>query len=224
MGMKEVLLQDVSKSYVTGGNRLEVLKKVNLEVEKGEFVTIYGPSGAGKTTIMNIIGGLDHFDEGKVIVNQEDISHLSDKKLSEYRRRHVGYIFQMFNLIPVLTVYENIVYPLLLDKAQIDAGYIGGLMEELGIMEKRDSFPNELSGGQQQRVAIARALANDPDVILADEPTGNLDEKTGDAVLQTLLSGVRKYGRTLIMITHNQEIARLADKVYQIKDAGLYEV
>lgn len=138
--MKEVLLQDVSKSYVTGGNRLEVLKKVNLEVEKGEFVTIYGPSGAGKTTIMNIIGGLDHFDEGKVIVNQEDISHLSDKKLSEYRRRHVGYIFQMFNLIPVLTVYENIVYPLLLDKAQIDAGYIGGLMEELGIMEKRDSF------------------------------------------------------------------------------------
>ncbi len=222
--MKEVLLQDVSKSYVTGGNRLEVLKKVNLEVEKGEFVTIYGPSGAGKTTIMNIIGGLDHFDEGKVIVNQEDISHLSDKKLSEYRRRHVGYIFQMFNLIPVLTVYENIVYPLLLDKAQIDAGYIGGLMEELGIMEKRDSFPNELSGGQQQRVAIARALANDPDVILADEPTGNLDEKTGDAVLQTLLSGVRKYGRTLIMITHNQEIARLADKVYQIKDAGLYEV
>lgn len=222
--MKEVLLQDVSKSYVTGGNRLEVLKKVNLEVEKGEFVTIYGPSGAGKTTIMNIIGGLDHFDEGKVIVNQEDISHLSDKKLSEYRRRHVGYIFQMFNLIPVLTVYENIVYPLLLDKAQIDAGYIGGLMEELGIMEKRDSFPNELSGGQQQRVAIARALANDPDVILADEPTGNLDEKTGDAVLQTLLSGVRKYGRTLIMITHNQEIATLADKVYQIKDAGLYEV
>lgn len=222
--MKEVLLQDVSKSYVTGGNRLEVLKKVNLEVEKGEFVTIYGPSGAGKTTIMNIIGGLDHFDEGKVIVNQEDISHLSDKKLSEYRRRHVGYIFQMFNLIPVLTVYENIVYPLLLDKAQIDAGYIGGLMEELGIMEKRDSFPNELSGGQQQRVAIARALANNPDVILADEPTGNLDEKTGDAVLQTLLSGVRKYGRTLIMITHNQEIARLADKVYQIKDAGLYEV
>lgn len=222
--MKEVILKGVSKSYMTGGNRLEVLKKVNMEVEKGEFVTIYGPSGAGKTTIMNIIGGLDDFDEGKVIVDQEDISNLSDKKLSEYRRKHVGYIFQMFNLIPVLTVYENIVYPLLLDKSHINDAYIEELMTDLGIIEKRDSFPNELSGGQQQRVAIARALANDPDVILADEPTGNLDGKTGDAVLKTLLSGVRKYGRTLIMITHNQEIARLSDRVYQIKDAELYEI
>lgn len=222
--MKEVILKGVSKSYVTGGNRLEVLKKVNMEVEKGEFVTIYGPSGAGKTTIMNIIGGLDDFDEGKVIVDQEDISNLSDKKLSEYRRKHVGYIFQMFNLIPVLTVYENIVYPLLLDKSHINDAYIEELMTDLGIIEKRDSFPNELSGGQQQRVAIARALANDPDVILADEPTGNLDGKTGNAVLETLLSGVRKYGRTLIMITHNQEIARLSDRVYKIKDAELYEI
>lgn len=221
--MKEVILKDVSKSYLTGGNKLEVLKGVNLEIEKGEFVTVYGPSGSGKTTLLNIIGGLDDFDGGEVMVGNEDISNLSDHRLSEYRRRHVGYIFQMFNLIPVLTAYENIVYPLVLDKAEINRSYIEELMNDLGIIEKKDAFPNELSGGQQQRVAIARALANDPDIILADEPTGNLDSDTGRDVLEVLMNGVRKYGRTLLMITHNEEIAKMADRIVHIRDGIISE-
>lgn len=222
--MKEVILENVSKSYGTGVKKQEVLKGVNLEVETGEFVTIYGPSGAGKTTIMNIVGGLDDFDAGEVIVNGENISNLSETKLARYRRRHVGYIFQMFHLIPVLTVYENIVYPLLLDKSKIDDEYVEELMKDLGILEKRSAFPNELSGGQQQRVAIARALVNQPNVILADEPTGNLDEKTGNAVIDLLLSRVKKYHRTLILITHNMEIARRSDRIYQLREGKLYEI
>lgn len=222
--MKEVILRNVSKSYMTGQRKQEVLKGINLEVECGEFITIYGPSGAGKTTIMNIIGGLDDFEQGEVIVDGENISNLSESKLAQYRRRHVGYIFQMFHLIPVLTVYENIIYPLLLDKCKINYKYVEELMSDLGILEKQNAFPNELSGGQQQRVAIARALVNQPNVILADEPTGNLDEKTGNAVMNMLLSGVSKYHRTLIMITHNLEIARRSDRVYQLKEGKLHEI
>ena len=216
--MKEVILKNVSKTYGTGVKKQEVLKGVNLEVETGEFVTIYGPSGAGKTTIMNIVGGLDDFDAGEVIVNGENISSLSETKLARYRRRHVGYIFQMFHLIPVLTVYENIVYPLQLDKCKIDDEYVEELMKDLGILEKRSAFPNELSGGQQQRVAIARALVNQPNVILADEPTGNLDSRMGAEVMALLHELNRADGRTIVMVTHNEEQASKTDRVIHFLD------
>ena len=219
--MSEVILKNVSKSYMTGVKKQEVLKGVDLEVETGGFVTIYGPSGAGKTTIMNIVGGLDDFDEGKVIINGEDISNLSETKLARYRRRHVGYIFQMFHLIPVLTVYENIVYPLLLDKSKVDDEYVEELMKDLGIFEKRNAFPNELSGGQQQRVAIARALAAKPAILLADEPTGNLDSKTSQDVLGLLKVTSKRFHQTIVMITHNEEIAQMADRILQIEDGKI---
>ena len=221
--MSEVILKNVSKSYVTGVKKQEVLKGVNLEVETGEFVTIYGPSGAGKTTIMNIVGGLDDFDAGEVIVNGENISNLSETKLARYRRRHVGYIFQMFHLIPVLTVYENIVYPLQLDKCKIDDEYVEELMKDLGILEKRSAFPNELSGGQQQRAAIARALAAKPAIILADEPTGNLDSQTSREVIGLLQHTGRQFHQTIVMITHDEEIAQLADRTIRIEDGKITE-
>lgn len=220
--MKEVILKNVSKSYVTGVKKQEVLKGVNLEVETGEFVTIYGPSGAGKTTIMNIVGGLDDFDAGEVIVNGENISSLSETKLARYRRRHVGYIFQMFHLIPVLTVYENIVYPLQLDKCKIDDEYVEELMKDLGILEKRSAFPNELSGGQQQRVAIARAIAAEPPVILADEPTGNLDSASTKEIME-ILKSLHEAGRSVILITHDNDIADQAKRVVRILDGKIVE-
>ena len=219
--MKEVILENVSKSYVTGVKKQEVLKGVDLEVETGEFVTIYGPSGAGKTTIMNIVGGLDDFDAGEVIVNGENISNLSETKLARYRRRHVGYIFQMFHLIPVLTVYENIVYPLLLDKCKVDDEYVEELMKDLGILEKRSAFPNELSGGQQQRVAIGRALIYQPAILLADEPTGNLDRKNTEEIISLLKLSNRQYKQTILLITHDESVALEADRIIKIEDGKI---
>ena len=177
-----------------------------------------GKSGSGKSTLMNLIGGLDTPDSGEIYIEGKLLQERTDKELSKYRRSTIGFVFQSFNLIPVLSVWENIVLPIKLDHQKVDEAYVNELLGMLEIEEKRDAFPMTLSGGQQQRVAIARALANKPKIILADEPTGNLDSETGDRVLELLLSGVKKYGQTLLMITHNQEIAKMADRVIYMKD------
>lgn len=210
------------KYYMTGMEKTEVLKHISFSVEEGEFLAILGPSGSGKSTLLNMIGGLDNLDEGEIIVDGFSYQKQDDLVLSEYRRKKLGFVFQSFNLLPVLSVYENIVMPVVLDNKTIDTAYIHEIMESLGILEKENSFPNQLSGGQQQRVAIARALANRPKIILADEPTGNLDTNTGKDVLELLMKGIKKYGQTLIMITHNEEIAKMADKIIRIENGEIH--
>ncbi len=208
----------LKKIYGEGENKVNALKGVNLEVEKGEFVAIVGTSGSGKSTLLHMLGGLDRPTEGKVIVEQKDISKLKDEKLTIFRRRKIGFIFQAYNLVPVLNVYENIVLSMELDGAKIDKDFVEEIISTLGLSEKKESLPNQLSGGQQQRVAIARALAFRPAIILADEPTGNLDSKTGQDVLSLLKISAEKYSQTIVMITHNDEIAQLADRIIRIED------
>ena len=211
-------LKDIKKSFPEGEGRNQVLKGINLEIGEKESIAILGKSGSGKSTLMNLIGGLDTPDSGEIYIEGKLLQERTDKELSKYRRSTIGFVFQSFNLIPVLSVWENIVLPIKLDHQKVDEAYVNELLGMLEIEEKRDAFPMTLSGGQQQRVAIARALANKPKIILADEPTGNLDSETGDRVLELLLSGVKKYGQTLLMITHNQEIAKMADRVIYMKD------
>ncbi|WP_343347081.1 ABC transporter ATP-binding protein [Terrisporobacter petrolearius] len=218
-----VILETINlgKIYGKKQTKVDALKDVNLKINKGEFVAIVGPSGSGKSTFLHLIGGLERPSNGTIKVDNKDICCLSDGELAKYRREKVGFVFQQYNLIPVLNVKENIELPLKLDKQKIDKDYIEDLMKLLGIEERKDHLPNQLSGGQQQRVAIARALAAKPSIILADEPTGNLDSKTTDEVMDLLKKSIKKYNQTLIMITHNNEISKKADRIISIIDGKL---
>lgn len=213
-----IALENINKFYGEKENRQHVLKNINLQINEGEFVSVIGQSGSGKTTLMNIIGGLDTADSGKILVNGSDYSNCNDKILSMYRRKILGIVFQKFNLIPSLSVYENIAMPIILDNEKVDDNHIDELLHILGISEKKNEFPDKLSGGQQQRVAIARAMANRPKVILADEPTGSLDKKNGEDVLECFLNAVKQYSATLIMVTHNDELADMADRKIVLED------
>lgn len=221
--MRLLEVKNVNKFYMDGEKPFQVLKNVNLMVDQGEFLAIVGPSGSGKSTLLNIIGGLDRYDSGQVFIEEKEYRNCRDREMSEFRRQKIGFIFQNFNLISVLNVYENIIFPIQLDGKKEDEGYIKSLLNELGILDKMKAYPAKLSGGQQQRVAIARALANDPSIILADEPTGSLDSDSGNAVLDLLCTNVKKNGKTLIIITHNMEIAQKADRIVYMKDGELYE-
>ena len=211
----------LKKIYGSGENAVHALDGVNLSVEKGEFVAIVGTSGSGKSTLLHMLGGLDRPTDGKVIVDGKDISALNDEALTIFRRRKIGFVFQAYNLVPVLNVYENIVMPIELDGAKIDNGFVEQIVHTLGLDERLDALPNQLSGGQQQRVAIARALASAPAIILADEPTGNLDSKTSHDVLSLLKVTSQKFAQTILMITHNEEIAQMADRIIRIEDGHI---
>ena len=214
----------LSKIYGSGENQVVALDKANLTIAPGDFISIIGPSGSGKSTLLHLLSGLDHPTSGSLTYDGQEIYTLSDKELSAFRRRQMGFIFQQFNLLPVLTARENILMPLLLDKKQPDEGYLDQLAELLGLRERLDHLPHELSGGQQQRVAIARALIAQPEVIFADEPTGNLDSKSGGEVME-LLKGIReRMGKTLVIITHDNRIAAAADRQLTIMDGVLAEV
>ena len=214
----------LSKIYGSGENQVVALDKANLTIAPGDFISIIGPSGSGKSTLLHLLSGLDHPTSGSLTYDGQEIYTLSDKELSAFRRRQIGFVFQQFNLLPVLTARENILMPLLLDKKQPDEGYLNQLAELLGLRERLDHLPHELSGGQQQRVAIARALIAQPEVIFADEPTGNLDSKSGGEVME-LLKGIReRMGKTLVIITHDNRIAAAADRQLTIMDGVLSEV
>ena len=214
----------LSKIYGSGENQVVALDKANLTIAPGDFISIIGPSGSGKSTLLHLLSGLDHPTSGSLTYDGQEIYTLPDKELSAFRRRLMGFIFQQFNLLPVLTARENILMPLLLDKKQPDEGYLNQLAELLGLRERLDHLPHELSGGQQQRVAIARALIAQPEVIFADEPTGNLDSRSGGEVME-LLKGIReRMGKTLVIITHDNRIAAAADRQLTIMDGVLSEV
>ncbi|AFS79574.1 ABC transporter ATP-binding protein [Gottschalkia acidurici 9a] len=219
--MKILETKSLSKHYKNGDNVLKAIDNANLSVEEGEFVAIVGTSGSGKTTLLHLMGGLDRPTEGKVFIDERDIYSMNDENLSIFRRRKVGFVFQSYNLIPVLSVWENITLPIELDNKDIDKQFIKELMETLNIYDKKDYFPNQLSGGQQQRVAIARALATRPAIILADEPTGNLDSKTSLEVLNLLKHSVKKYHQTLVIITHDEKLAQMADRIVRIEDGAI---
>lgn len=208
----------LTKVYGAGENQVHALAGVDISIEKGEFIAIVGTSGSGKSTLLHMLGGLDRPTAGKVFVDGKDIFSLKDEALTIFRRRKIGFVFQSFNLVPVLNVYENIVLPIQLDGGEIDEVYIDKIVKILGIEHRLDSLPNQLSGGQQQRVAIARSLASGPAIILADEPTGNLDSKTSQDVLSLLKVTCQKFSQTIVMITHNEEIAQMADRIIRIED------
>ncbi len=216
--MKILETQNLKKIYGTGDTAVHALDGINLTVENGEFVSIVGTSGSGKSTLLHMLGGLDRPTDGKVIVDGNDIFKLKDEALTIFRRRKIGFVFQSYNLVPMLSVYENIVLPIQLDGSKVDDEYINQVIETLGLSQKLQSLPNQLSGGQQQRVAIARAIASKPAIILADEPTGNLDTKTSQDVLSLLKITSQKFSQTIVMITHNEEIAQLADRIIRIED------
>lgn len=213
--------RDLKKQYGTGETAVHALAGVNLSVENGEFVAVVGTSGSGKSTLLHMLGGLDRATSGKVYVDGKDIFALKDEELTIFRRRKIGFVFQAFNLVPVLSVYENIVLPLQLDGKTVDNAFIGDIAEALGLKEKLNVLPNQLSGGQQQRVAIARALATKPAILLADEPTGNLDSRTSQDVMGLLKTTSTKFSQTIVMITHNEEIAQLADRIIRIEDGRI---
>ena len=221
--MKILQASNLTKIYGYGENEVHALDGVNFSVEKGEFVAIVGTSGSGKSTLLHMLGGLDRPTGGSVEVDGKEIFSLKDEELTIFRRRKIGFVFQNYNLVPVLNVYENIVLPVQLDGKTPDASYIDSIIETLGLERKLENLPNNLSGGQQQRVAIARALASKPAIILADEPTGNLDSKTSQDVLGLLKVTSQKYGQTIVMITHNEEIAQLADRIIRIEDGKIVE-
>ena len=216
--MEILKVENLDKSYGKGEAKVDALKNINLSINKGEFVAIVGPSGSGKSTLLHLIGGVDKPTSGKVYINNVDIYSLKEKDLSIFRRRNVGLIYQFYNLIPVLSAKENILLPAELDNRKIDKEYLDDLLRTLGLKERENHLPNELSGGQQQRTSIGRALINRPAVILADEPTGNLDSKNSKEVLELLKLSVKKYNQTLIMITHDLNIALQADRVITIED------
>lgn len=215
--------ENLRKTYGSGESEVHALDDVNIEVEQGEFISIVGTSGSGKSTLLHMLGGLDRPDYGNVYVDGKDIFSLGDEELTIFRRRKIGFVFQNYNLVPSLNVYENIVLPVQLDGREPDKEYIDSIIETLGLFEKLENFPNTLSGGQQQRVAIARALASKPAIILADEPTGNLDSRTSQDVLGLLKVTSAKYSQTIVMITHNEEIAQLADRIIRIEDGKIVE-
>ena len=210
--------QGLTKIYGSGETAVHALRGVDLAVENGEFVAIVGTSGSGKSTLLHMLGGLDRPTAGKVLVDGQDIFALKDEALTIFRRRRVGFVFQSYNLVPMLSVYENIVLPIQLDGAKVDEDYVSEVIRTLGLSDRLHSLPNQLSGGQQQRVAIARALATKPAIVLADEPTGNLDSKTSQDVLGLMKVTSQRFGQTMVMITHNEEIAQLADRVVRVED------
>lgn len=208
-------IKGIRKSFGTGDSRVDVLKGLNLEIEKGEFCVLLGPSGSGKSTLLNIIGGIDVADEGSIIIEGEQLEDMTEKNLSLYRRKHLGYIFQMYNLIPNLTVRENIEVGAYLSDRSLD---VDELMRTLEIYEHRNKLPNQISGGQQQRTAIGRAIVKNPDILLCDEPTGALDYRTSKEILKLIETVNRKYGNTIIMVTHNDAIKDMADRVVKLRD------
>lgn len=211
----------LKKIYGAGAAQVRALDGVNLKVEEGEFVSIVGTSGSGKSTLLHMLGGLDRPTEGEVAVQGKNIFSLRDDQLTIFRRRKIGFVFQAYNLIPVLNVFENIVLPIELDGNRVDKSYVDQVVRMLGLEDKLYSLPNQLSGGQQQRVAIARALATKPAILLADEPTGNLDSKTSQDVLSLMRITGERFGQTIVMITHNEEIAQLADRIVRIEDGKI---
>ena len=213
--------RDLKKYYGKGDTLVKALDGVNLTVADGEFVAIVGTSGSGKSTLLHMLGGLDRPTSGAVTVDGKDIFSLKDEALTIFRRRKIGFVFQSFNLVPVLTVRENIVLPIQLDGGKVDENYVGQVVTALGLEKKLDSLPGQLSGGQQQRVAIARALAAKPAILLADEPTGNLDSRTSQDVLSLMKVTGRKFAQTMVMITHNEEIAQLSDRIVRIEDGRI---
>ena len=213
--------KNLRKIYGSGDTEVKALDGVNLSVENGEFVAIVGTSGSGKSTLLHMLGGLDRPTSGSVIVDGKDIFRLKDEALTIFRRRKIGFVFQSYNLVPVLNVYENIVLPIQLDGRRVDEDFIGKIVKTLGLDGRLDALPSQLSGGQQQRVAIARALAAKPAIILADEPTGNLDSKTSQDVLGLLKVTSQKFAQTIVMITHNEEIAQMADRIIRIEDGRI---
>lgn len=213
--------KDLCKYYGSGATEVRALDGVNMSVESGEFVAIVGTSGSGKSTLLHMLGGLDRPTSGSVTVDGQKLFDLSDEALTIFRRRKIGFVFQAYNLAPVLSVYENIVLPLQLDGRSVDTAFLDDVVQALGLGEKLSSLPNQLSGGQQQRVAIARALAAKPAIILADEPTGNLDSKTSQDVLGLIKVTSQKYAQTTVMITHNEEIAQMADRIVRIEDGRI---
>ena len=222
MNLLEVI--NISKTYGSGETAVNALKNVNFSVPKGEFVAIVGESGSGKSTLLNTIGALDNPTSGKVIIDGKDIFSMKDKKLTIFRRRNIGFIFQAFNLIPELTVEQNIIFPLLLDYQKPDKRYLEELLTVLNLKERRNHLPSQLSGGQQQRVAIGRALITRPALILADEPTGNLDTQNSREVIALLKEASKKYEQTIIMITHDRSTAQAADRVLQVSDGVLTDM
>ena len=219
--MEILKVKDLRKVYGIGETQVNALDGINLTVQRGEFVAIVGSSGSGKTTFLNMVGGLDVPTSGKIIVDQKKIQELSDDELTVFRRRKIGFIFQQNNLIQMLNIWENIILPLKLDGRKVDEEYILEITQILGIREKLNFIPSKLSGGQQQRVAIARALATKPAIVLADEPTGNLDSKTSQDVMGLLKVTSSRFNQTIIMITHNEEIAQLADRILRIEDGKI---
>ena len=216
---------NLTKIYGYGENEVLALNKANIEVKQGEFVAILGTSGSGKSTFLNLVGGLDTPKKGEIFIKGKDISKLKKEEQTIFRRRYIGFVFQNYSLMPVLNVYDNVVLPISFDKGQgINHEYIKSLLTELGLWDKRKKYPYELSGGQQQRVAIARALANKPAIILADEPTGNLDSKTTSEVIGVLKSSSHKYNQTIIMVTHNEVLAQACDRILRIEDGILRKV
>lgn len=218
-----IILQtkNLKKYYGSGDTQVRALDGVDLQVGNGEFVAIVGTSGSGKSTLLHMLGGLDRPTSGSVVVDGRDLSTLKDEELTVFRRRKIGFVFQAYNLVPVLSVYENIVLPIQLDGGKLDAAYIDQVIGALGLKEKLNSLPSQLSGGQQQRVAIARALATKPAILLADEPTGNLDSRTSNDVLSLMKVTGQKFSQTMVMITHNEEIAQLADRIVRIEDGRI---
>jgi len=216
--MSLIEIRNLCKVYGEGEAEVKALDNINLNIEQGEFVAIVGPSGSGKSTLLHLLGGVDRPSSGEIIIKGESIYKLKEKELSILRRRKIGFVFQFFNLIPVLTTEENIEMPVLLDGRKIDKKYMEELLKLLGLENRRKHHPSELSGGQQQRVSIGRALANKPSIILADEPTGNLDTKNSREILELLKYSAKKYNQTLILITHDINIAKSADRVITIED------
>ena len=214
-------IKGLKKVYGTGEARVEALKGIDMQVERGEFVAVVGTSGSGKTTFLNMVGALDVPTEGQILVDGKELGRLTDDELTVFRRRKIGFIFQQYNLIPMLNVWENIILPLKMDGKRVDKDYLDELIKILGLEEKKKSRPHELSGGQQQRVAIARALAIKPSLLLADEPTGNLDSRTSQDVLGLLKITGTRFHQTILMITHNEEIAQMADRIVRIEDGRL---
>ena len=219
--MRILQTEGLKKYYGAGDTQVKALDGVDLAVERGEFVAIVGTSGSGKSTLLHMLGGLDRPTSGKVTVDGRDIFALKDEELTIFRRRKIGFVFQSYNLVPVLSVWENIVLPIQLDGKAVDETFVQDVVATLGLEKKLQSLPNQLSGGQQQRVAIARALATKPAILLADEPTGTLDSKTSQDVLSLMKVTSQKFGQTMVMITHNEEIAQLADRIVRIEDGRI---